>query len=150
MGYSTSYKGFMRSDKEITKEGVELLKKIFSTRRVKILGLDEQEYGVEGEFFTDSLDRIKNKKCEIFYNEPPSTQPSLWCDLKIKEDNKTIVWSGVEKTYCFKEWLEYIIKVFEGKYSFSGSFLYQGEDPCDTGQIEIQDNIITLSRYDVF
>lgn len=142
MGYSRDYIGKMESDRVMDMEDIVFLDGLFSTRRMKREGLHEG-YGIDGEFYVYAKPFDMNIDSSVVnQNKPPRTQPSLWCDMELLEDNRTIVWSGVEKTYKFQEWLEYIIKVLGDKYTFNGRFEYQGEDCLDSGMIAIVDNMV--------
>lgn len=85
----------------------------------------------------------------INYNQPPSTQPGLWCQWIPTEDNMGIEWDGTEKFYHYVEWLQYLIdKVLAPKgYVVNGKVNYQGEDTDDKGIVTVYNNsAIALSE----
>jgi hypothetical protein len=114
-----------------------------------------EEYGVDGEFyFEDDGDfgQSRNPKFGIIvnYNEPPSTQPSLWCHWIILDDMQTIQWDGGEKFYNYVEWLEYLIsKILEpAGYIVNGVIQWVGEDIFDDrGSISVEDNKISVEYF---
>lgn len=99
----------------------------------------------------------------IDYNEPPVTQPGLWCQWVIspvnpkdmEDETKDTVrayleWDGAEKFYCYTEWLKYIIKNFlepEG-ITACGAFLAVGEEYGDATYIIVDNN--NVSTVDAF
>ena len=138
MGYTTQFEGSFNIDKEVDKETYKLLKGIADTRRIKRAGLDKK-YGVEGEFY------FKDEKTGVVnYNEPPRTQPSLYCQWIIQEDRKTIIWDDGEKFYNYVEWIEYLINsILQPRgYTVNGLVIWQGEDMMDRGLISVKNNIV--------
>lgn len=137
MGYSTDFDGKFTVTPTLKEEDRIFLTKLASTRRMKRkVG---PEYGVEGEFYVDgkgfagqdSDDTVLNS------NEPPSTQPSLWCQWIPTEDGNFIVWDGGEKFYNYVEWIDYINNWLTKRgYTLSGSVNWQGEEHDDIGLIE--------------
>ena len=98
--------------------------------------------GIEGEYYIG-----KDENSVVNYNCPPSTQPSLWCDWIINDEDE-LVWDGIEKFYNYKEWLEYLIKnFFEGDgYILNGEIEFQGEFEEDHGFIVVKDNHVDIKR----
>jgi hypothetical protein len=98
------------------------------------------EYGVEGEFYVED-----DEKNVIDYNQPPRTQPGLWCQWTPNEDGTAIEWDGVEKFYNYVEWIKYIIeKILSPKgYVLNGEVNWYGENRDDEGVICITDNVVT-------
>ena len=78
MGYSTFFE--FKTDRPVDEDTYKLLYGIFNTRRMKrSVG---RQYGVEGEFYVtgnDDDDTIVDK------NNPPKTQPSLYCPWEIQK-----------------------------------------------------------------
>ena len=159
MGYTTYFEGEFKLDKPFTQEHSEYLAKFNASRRMKRdvkklktmyngehgLPGAADPYGQEGEFyvgghhadFSDYQDAsVKN------VNQPPSTQPGLWCQWIPTEDGDGIEWDGGEKFYDYIEWLEYIIRNFiePWGYKLSGEVLWRGEDFEDFGKIVLTDN----------
>lgn len=81
------------------------------------------------------------------YNCPPSTQPGLWCQWYMP-DNETVEWDGGEKFYNYVEWLEYFIDHFfkPAGYTLNGTVQWRGEDFDDIGTIIIQDNVVHVAE----
>jgi hypothetical protein len=101
-------------------------------------------YGTEGEFY---LDEGANETI-LDYNNPPSTQPGLWCCWQPSENGIRIVWNGAAKFYHYVEWLEYITKKIlqpQG-YFLNGKVNYQGEEEGDKGSILCVNNEVRLVR----
>ena len=140
MGYTTDFEGKFTINKPVDTKTAKLMRGIAATRRMKRAGLPE-EYGIDGEFYIKD-DEVKVVDC----NEPPSTQPGLWCQWELQEDNQTIQWDGNEKFYDYVEWLEYIIKkILAPKgYILNGKVYWSGEEVRDHGTITVQDNKITV------
>lgn len=105
-----------------------------------------KDFGVEGEFFVDGDgDFGQGDGGHVLdHNEPPKTQPGLWCKWTPTDDGKGIEWDGREKFYHYVEWLQYIISnVLEPKgYKLTGTVEWQGEDNNDRGQIVVKNNKI--------
>jgi hypothetical protein len=55
------------------------------------------------------------------------------------------VWDGNEKFYHYAEWLEYLIGHFLAPwgYTLNGTVKWVGEDPADSGVIEVENNRVT-------
>ena len=144
MGYSTDFTGAFIINKPLDKKTEEQLISLATTRRMKRkLGL---KYGAEGEFyFGDNDDNIVDR------NQPPGTQPSLWCGWIPSEDGTTLIWDESEKFYHYLEWLGYIIKNFivPRGYTLNGVVEWAGEESEDVGQIIVKDSIITVMRADL-
>lgn len=138
MGYSTDFFGSFQVDREVDDDTLALLVGLATTRRMaRRLG---PEFGFEGEFYVGGDDAGV-----MSHNEPPVTQPGLWCQWLISEDDrKTIAWDGGEKFYNYVEWLSYLIaKVLAPRgYSLSGNVTWQGEDYSDRGTIVVRDNVV--------
>lgn len=151
MGYTTYFVGKLDLDRELDENTYDFLLKFSRTRRMK-RNVDSV-YGIEGEFYVsgggnfgqDFEDNI------IDYNQPPETQPSLWCHWIPSEDRKHIVWDGGEKFYYYIEWLKYIINNFliPQNYTLNGNIKYCGEDITDFGVIFVVDNNILVKKIEV-
>lgn len=148
MGYTTEFSGHFLVDRPVDDDTLKLLTGLSSTRRMK-RNVDSI-YGVEGEFFVagTGFGGQDRDSTIINYNQPPSTQPSLWCQWEINPlDRQTISWDGGEKFYNYVEWIEYIIdRVLAPRgYLLSGSVTWQGEDHGDVGKISIKDNKVFVA-----
>lgn len=149
MGYTTTFRGAFRFDRPLDDDTYEFLKKLNRTRRMK---RDlPSEYGEGGEFYVDgggwagqaTEDNI------IDYNQPPGSQPGLWCQWFPVSDRLHLEWDGKEKFYCYVEWLEYLInKIFEPRgYTLNGVVQYRGDDMDDYGIITIFNNTVTQIEH---
>ena len=147
MGYTTEFNGRFNLDKQLTDTDMEFLSKLASTRRMK-RNVDP-EYGVEGEFFVDGkgfMGQDHNDETIIDYNNPPSTQPSLWCQWVPTSDRRGIEWDCGEKFYGYDEWLQYICdKILAPKgYILNGAVEFRGEDWVDAGLLICEDNKVRI------
>lgn len=102
-------------------------------------------YGVEGEYYVEG-----DENNIIDYNNPPSTQPSLWCQwVPVERDGEHYIeWDGSEKFYNYVDWIVYIIdKILTPRgYSLTGDVKWQGERGSDFGLISINENTVTVSK----
>lgn len=140
MGYSTDFIGSFQVDREVDDDTLALLVGLATTRRMaRNVG---PEFGIEGEFY------VKNDTVGVMsHNEPPVTQPGLWCHWLIcDDDRRTISWDGAEKFYNYVQWLEYLIaKVLAPRgYKLSGDVSWHGEDYLDRGTIMVRDNLVKV------
>ena len=147
MGYSTNFNGSLQFDskKPVSDKIKNFINKFSDTRR---MGRNIEGYGVEGEFFVDG-EGFKGQRVDdivIDNNQPPKTQPGLWCQWIIDENNE-LAWDGGEKFYHYTEWLFYIVeKILKPNgYSVSGKIEWDGEDFDDNGVIEVDDNKIYVN-----
>ena len=152
MGYSTDFFGSFEIDRPVDKETAKLLKGLATTRRMK---RNIEGYGIEGEFYVNgSGDFGQGREDNIVdYNEPPSTQPGLWCQWILLDDNQTIEWDGGEKFYYYIEWVEYIINSIlkPRNYILNGEVEWHGEEYDDIGKIIVKDNNVqVLNGYITF
>jgi len=142
MGYTTEFTGRLNFKEHIDAETKKLIDGLENTRRMKRnVG---PEYGIEGEFYISGTGfHGDNREPNIIdYNEPPSTQPSLWLKWRITEDCKGIEWDGREKFKGYIEWLSYLrdkILVPRGIRFAYGQIFWQGENPDDVGVISSSD-----------
>ncbi len=148
MGYSTDFEGKFNLDRKLDEKLHVFLKKFNEVRHMRRKGLGK-EFGVEGEFYVDGDERgWTGENGIIDHNEPPSTQPGLWCQWTPTEDGLSIEWDGGEKFYKYIEWLEYIIKNFikPNKYKLNGEVTWQGEESDDFGKIVVKNNKVTTKQ----
>lgn len=173
MGYSTDFTGSFTLDKPLTAEQSEYLKMFSGTRRMKRNTNDIKKItgkalnsrclilianlglglGKDGEFFCGPLDDFgqEHDVSIVEYNNPPSTQPGLWCQWAPTEDNSGIEWNGAEKFYHYTEWLQYLISNFIKPWGLklNGTVKWQGEDPSDVGKIVVRNNTISTLKGEV-
>lgn len=149
MGYTTDFSGSFQLNKQLGPNMKEFLTKFNDTRRMKRNVSDK--YGVEGEFFVNGTGSFGQDSTEdiIDYNEPPSTQPGLWCQWIPTEDGMGIEWDGGEKFYNYTEWLVYIIEKFlaPNGYVLNGVVEWQGEEVGDVGEIFVEDNKVFTQEW---
>src|SRR5262249_21665389 len=143
MGYTTEFQGRFNINKPLDEETYTFLVKFSETRRMKRTGLGP-EFGVDGEFFVGGKGFMgqDHDPSIVDYNEPPKTQPGLWCQWVPTEDRQHIEWNETEKFYNYVEWLEYLVaKILAPRgYSLSGEVTWQGEESSDKGMIIAKDN----------
>jgi len=152
MGYTTDFSGFFELNKQLGPKMKEFLTKFNETRRMKRNVSDK--YGVEGEFFVEGTGSFGQDHTSdvVDYNEPPSTQPGLWCQWTPTQDGMGIEWDGGEKFYHYTEWLVYLItKILEPNgYVLNGVVQWRGEDVGDVGEIFVEDNKVFIQEWKGF
>lgn len=151
MGYNTEFSGNLFIKPDLLNEKLtNFLLRLSETRRMK--RKVSFDYGIEGEFYVEGGGDFGQNKEEniIDYNEPPSTQPGLWCDWRpfivSETGNKAEVigWNGNEKTYDSIEWIKYIVENFLLPFGYwlEGEVLWQGEDIHDRGTFKVDKDFI--------
>jgi hypothetical protein len=151
MGYHTTFEGRFDVEPALTPEDQAFLLKLSNTRRMaRNVG---PEYGVEGEFYVDGEaagDEDVDDPTVIDDDCPPRTQPSLWCHWAPAVGGTTIRWNGREKFYEYVAWIEYLVDTIlqPRGYTLNGTVRFQGEDPDDTGVIELEDNLVRAWRFE--
>jgi len=149
MGYTTEFRGRFELNKKLDADTMNFLKKFAETRHMKRY-FPNNKHGVDGEFYVDGGGSFGQDHDDsvVDYNDPPSTQPSLWCQWVPSDDGMGIQWDGNEKFYAYEKWLLYIIKNFLAPkgYLLNGVVSWQGENPSDLGDLEVVDNVITISH----
>jgi hypothetical protein len=149
MGYSTDFYGQFQLDRPADPELQRILKGLNKTRRVK-RNVDPMRYGVEGEFYFEGTGFMgqDDDPSILDHNRPPATQPGLWCQWELSDDNITIEWDGGEKFYDYIEWIKYIIErvLKPRKYKLNGVVEWQGEERDDIGLITIKNNKVTIKN----
>jgi len=150
MGYDTDLEGEFKINKPVDNETAKLLRGLAETRRMKRSGLPEK-YGIDGEFFCEDTDDFGQDETPsqgkiVDSNEPPRTQPGLWCQWELQEDNQTLMWDGNEKFYDYIEWLKYLIdKILAPRgYVVNGKVTWSGEEQGDTGKITVIKNKVKI------
>ncbi len=161
MGYSTEFRGEFVFNKPLTKKQTDYIKLFTETRRMKrntdalngwfkgnkgLIGRTKDHYGIDGEFFVGGVGFMGQDKdpSVLDSNEPPITQPGLWCQWIT--NGKTLYWNGAEKFYNYTEWLKYMIENFFIPWGIvlNGEVKWRGEDWDDNGIIEVMDNLIKI------
>ena len=164
MGYTTEFKGSFFFDQPLTKKQADYIRKFSETRRMTRNNtiLNElfvghnghpsleypNNYGTQGEFFVGGGGFAgQERDASIMdYNQPPSSQPSLWCGWTVNEDGTALVWNGAEKFYEYEGWLRYMIDNFfvVWNVNLNGMMKWQGDERTDKGKIVVRDNQIQM------
>ena len=157
MGYTTYFDGSLSFNKPVEVWLVEYINKFNLTRRMKRNPEKIKEVfpnweelcfngtlGLEGEYFVGGLGYHGQGDDEsvIDHNSPAITQPGLWCQWVI--ENNELVWDQCEKFYNYTEWLTYLIDNFFEPlgYILNGDISWHGEDGGDLGIIHVSDNVV--------
>jgi hypothetical protein len=165
MGYTTTFEGSFKLNKPLTTSQIAYLKRFAGTRRMKRNADMTRKrpdparlrvklpVGVEGEYFVGEGGFAGQQESPdiLEYNDPPCTQPGLWCKWEPTPDGKEIEWNGAEKFYDYIEWLEYIIDHFLKPWNrtLSGKVRWQGEDGSDRGVIKVTNNKVQAVEDDI-
>lgn len=126
MGYHTDFEGRFELDAPLTEAQATYLKTFSRTRRMKRASHIAETFedpvrmavdlpiGKEAEFFVGAGGWAGQDRdgSILEYNDPPSTQPGLWCQWVPTADLQGIEWDGNEKFYNYVEWLKYIVTNF--------------------------------------
>jgi hypothetical protein len=151
MGYTTNFEGHFTLDKPLTVPQFNYLKAFADVRhmtRNNVVLIDVEDplrqkvdlpLGTQGEFY------VRDEEFAVIdYNEPPTTQPGLWCHWVPTEDGQGIEWDGGEKFYEYVLWLKYIIKNFLKPWGLilNGEVEWEGEENTDMGKIVVTDNVV--------
>ena len=142
MGYTTDFSGRFELNKQLSPKMKQYLILFNETRRMQ--RTTDEVFGVQGEFFVfGGGDFGQDREPNIIdFNEPPTTQPSLWNQWTPSNDGMAIEWDGGEKFYNYTEWLVYLIhKVLAPNgYVLNGVVTWQGEEIGDVGEIIVENN----------
>lgn len=161
MGYSTDFYGKFKLKNQLSDYLFNYINTFSSTRRmkrdnekIKEIYSDWKErclygyLGEEGEFFIYDDPEFYQYIDEsiIDPNNPPKTQPGLWCQWIVEKinDKDYILWDNNEKFYHYIEWLKYIIENFiiPSDNKLNGYVFFEGENFKDIGLIEVKNNKI--------
>ena len=149
MGYTTDFSGRFELNKELSPKMEQYLKLFNETRRMK--RNTDEVFGIEGEFYVfGGGDFGQDREPNIVdYNEPPSTQPSLWNQWTPSHDRMAIEWDGAEKFYNYTEWLVYLIHkiLAPNGYVLNGVVEWQGEEVGDVGEIFVENNRVFIQEW---
>lgn len=79
------------------------------------------------------------------FNQPPPSQPSLWCPWIPSQNGSRLQIEDV-KSYYYVIWLEYMIKNFfkPWKINVNGNVAFQGDNKFDRGKIFCKDNSVKI------
>lgn len=104
--------------------------------------------GKDAQFFTGGIGLHGQDKDPsiINFNQPPASQPGLWCPWTIFSDNQTIIPIHTKTPYEFNSWLHFIIENFVKRWNntLNGSIIWQGEKIEDRGKTIVKDNVIQI------
>lgn len=156
MGYSTDFEGSINIEPPLNSFEIDYLTKFSWTRHMK---------RQQGPYFViDDIDNAEDETGVISFNEPPASQPSLWCNFLPTEDGTAIRWNECEKTYEGYAWIKYLIdhflkpkakthnmespsfKDFTYNHICNGELIAQGEDPTDHWKIVVKDNVVSVKK----
>ena len=161
MGYNTCFEGSINIDKPVDEETKKLLHGLNTTRRMKrnvnklaeLLNISVENcielYGDQGQLYFNNDGEMGQSitKDIVNYNDPPTSQPGLWCNWRLNEQNNTIEWDEGDKFYDFIEWMEYLVKILSNRgYILNGQISWEGEDCDDTGTITVENHKVS-SKY---
>ena len=169
MGYNTEFEGSFEFEEKLSSEMIQYINRFSTTRRVKrnVEKIKETysdwkklsfngDLGEDGEYFVGDSKCVIDLKSGntsddpsiIDYNEPPASQPGLWCQWVVSLDGKYLKWDGNEKFYDYIEWLDYLITHFftPNNIFMNGSVMWRGDDFDDMGKITVEHNKITVIK----
>lgn len=156
MGYTTTFTGHFTLDRPLTPAHAAYLTQFAAIRHMSrvaamlkhvpdpIRSQVHLPLGVNGEYFVgDETSAIATPSLHPCTPDWPSeTQPGIWCNWTPTADRCGLEWDGGEKFYYYGTWLLYLLGHFllPWGYVLSGTVTYQGEDPNDSGSIEVAPN----------
>lgn len=97
--------------------------------------------GIDGEFYTgNDCDSIVDE------SQPPSTQPSLFCNWQPSPDGSALEWNQEPNSEYMDAWLEYLIKniLAPNGYTVNGTVLFSGQFLDDCGTVQVKDNVVNV------
>jgi len=163
MGYHTDFSGQCNIEPALTAGQVAYINAFSGSRRMKRRAEVAAQYpdilreavglpvGIDGEFYVGGGQHGYDQKDVVDNNNPPSTQPGLWCQWVVSEDGKTLEWDGGEKFYYYVEWLRYMIKKFFDPWHcvLNGEIDWDGEESGDIGKIVVVDNSVKTKKIKI-
>jgi hypothetical protein len=115
MGYTTTFDGELKFNRDLTEPEIKKINEIF-------------------EFDPRAGNHSQNSPYEFDY-----------IDLELNESKTAIRWNGMEKSYGMIEQIEYLIKEvtkFSPDLVLNGTMSAEGEDEEDRWELIVEDNII--------
>ena len=93
---------------------------------------------------SDELVEVINAFSEMNHYGEDGKPDSRWCDFEVSKTQ--LYWNQSEKTRCYVEWLEYLVKHFfePNGVKLSGVMNWQGDDEHDIGHIIMVNNAISV------
>ncbi len=160
MGYTTEFNGKFSLSKTLTLAQFNYLRAFSQTRRMKrnesmLVGKPDPKraavelpLGSDAEFYVgeeSDFGQVRSPDV-VEYNEPPCTQPGLWCQWTPTDDGNGIEWNGGEKFYDYVEWIKYVNERFLKPWGIGlrGCVAWRGEDFHDAGEILANDGEISV------
>jgi hypothetical protein len=156
MGYTTTFRGKFKLDRPMKVEHAAYINKFSDTRRMKrdpkkaealsdpIRLAADLPIGQDGQFFVGGRGFAGQDRDDsiLEYNDPPRTQPGLWCQWVVSGSGQFIQWNRGEKFYDYTAWLQYICDNFLKRWGYvlNGQVTWRGEDHGDIGLLEVIDN----------
>lgn len=165
MSYTVNIHGRFRIDKPLAGAQVEYLQQFSKTERIarhtmvtqatycienqpdpvrNMLGLP---VGTEGAYYVGGNAKICRRHSP---SQPPKGQPSDYCCWTVSNDGKWLEYDTANAPiYSFhSEWLTYLIDHFMRRWGrkIHGKVQWQGENPTDTGVIEITSNGVAVHK----
>lgn len=156
MGYETEFDGSILIEPSLQGHHRAYLQAFFNTRRMKrdplkVAKLPDPKReavglppGEDGEFYVGNEADWGQGQDEsvVDYNGYPRTQPGLWCDFNVLDDNELRLNDG--KNYSYIQWLKYLIDRFfkPWGYKLNGQVRWRGEEFSDLGVLNVTDNEI--------
>jgi predicted DNA-binding WGR domain protein len=158
MGYTTNFSGKFKITPPMSVDHANYLRAFSDSRRTKRISYLSQSspdplrnrvnlpLGVEGEFIVNETGWSYDRSNDV--NTPPKTQPSLYCQWTVTNDNSFLEWNGAEKFYEYVPWLNYIIENFMKRwnYTLNGVVAWHGENEKDGGVISIKNNDVKVNQ----
>jgi hypothetical protein len=164
MGYTTDFYGKFTVAPTLKPEHQEYLAQFSETRRMKRDATGAAKLpdpvriaaglpiGRNGAYFVGSTgDFGQDHTPDVIDYNMGAEQPEVWCKWTPTEDGTAIEWNGVENFYEYVPWLEYLIEHFLGPwgYKLNGKVVWVGEEPGDTGEITVTDNVLEVGPLDL-
>ena len=159
MSHATTFHGKFNLAPKLTAEQVKYLTKFARTRRMKrdefitermpdpIRNAVNLPIGWEAQYYVGSqalMGQDCNPPSVVHPNEPPSNQPSLYCQWIPSQDGEFIEWDGNDSFNYPTEWLNYLIEDFFTRWAITvnGCVEWRGEkgDETNTGTITVVNN----------
>jgi hypothetical protein len=150
--YNTTFLGSFYFSRPLSAEELTFLTNFVKSRRMqynveKLMDelhgdygnpFSSDPYGPQGAFFT--LQLSSDHPAILDSNNPPASQPSLWCHW-VPTDT-TLSYNSAQNFHHYDEWLEYLVTHFFTPWGIqlNGAIQWQGEDPDDRGILSMRNN----------
>lgn len=104
MGYTTDFSGEVSITPPLNAHEIAYLQRFADSRRM---------HRVQGPYYAEPGNNMgQSREGVLDRNEPPASQPGLYCCWEPNEDGTAIRWNGAEKFYDSAEWMAYLITTF--------------------------------------